>query len=116
MANRDVGNALAPLLRVVPLEGARNASVRKEFINLQYVPVFQCSQGRCHCQYNERRLHTHAICRWKGITYDALQTQANMKTYTLSAHGVNSSLVPFYMGRGDAVFYSKYYKIKWVMA
>ena len=33
-----------------------------------------------------------------------------MKTYTLNARGVNSSLVPFYTGRGDADFYSKYFR------
>ena len=39
VANRDVGNALAPLLRVLPLEGGRNASVHKEFVHPHYVPA-----------------------------------------------------------------------------
>ena len=39
VSNRDVGNALAPLLRVVPLEGRPDANVQKEFVHPHYVPA-----------------------------------------------------------------------------
>ena len=37
--NRDVGNALVPLLRIVKVEGQRNSIVQKEFQHPQYVPA-----------------------------------------------------------------------------